>query len=234
MGSGTDSLIIFVKYPERGKVKSRLSAALDEETICELYKCFVEDLLQTVRECGFQPIVAFCPADAKDSIMTWLGKECSYVSQSGKDLGERMKNAFLGVFAQGYSQAVLIGSDIPDLSGEVIKDALAALRTHDAVIGPALDGGYYLIGFARDAFVPRLFDDVPWSTDEVFARTMDIFKEEGHEVCLMPSGRDIDRPEDVAALISRSSGGPFMHSKTMACLARQMKLATAISRKTEK
>ncbi len=220
MASETDSLIIFVKYPEKGKVKSRLAAAWDGESVVELYKCFVEDLLQTMRESGFKPVVAFFPAEAKEKIVDWLGSEYRYFPQSGNNLGERMKNAFRYVFEHGSLRAVLIGSDIPDLKAEIIRDAFMSLGEHDAVVGPSLDGGYYLIGFPKDSLMPRIFDGIPWSTDEVLLRTMEIFMEEGRRVRLMPARRDIDRPEDVEDLIGRNIVGPFRRSKTMAFLLK--------------
>jgi rSAM/selenodomain-associated transferase 1 len=215
-----DCLIIFVKQPEKGKVKSRLSVALDEHTVLDLYKCFVEDLLQTVKESSFKPVIAFYPADKGDSVRSWLGSEYRYVPQTGDELGERMKNAFLRAFAQGYSRVVLIGSDFPDLPAEIIKDAFASLNDHNAAIGPAWDGGYYLIGFRDGGFSSRIFDDIPWSTAAVFARTMEILREEGCEVRQLRIWRDIDRPEDVVDFIKRNRDKPFIRSKTMACLMR--------------
>jgi rSAM/selenodomain-associated transferase 1 len=215
-----DCLIVFVRWPEKGKVKSRLTAGLDENVVLELYKCFVEDLLHTLKQSGFQPLIAFCPLEAGDKITAWLGDEYSYIPQTGTNLGKRMQNAFALAFAQECSRVALIGSDFPDLPAEIIKDAFASLRDHDAAIGPARDGGYYLIGFRNDTFLPRIFDDIPWSTAGVFARTMEILREEGCEVRQMPFWRDIDRPEDIVDLIQRSRDKAFMRSKTMACLMR--------------
>jgi len=221
-----DCLIIFVKWPEQGKVKSRLSVALNEDTVLDLYKCFVEDLLHTVKESGIRPVIAFYPADEGASVRSWLGSEYRYVPQMGDELGERMKNAFQWAFAQECSPVVLIGSDFPDLPAEIIKDAFTSLNDHDAAIGPALDGGYYLIGFRNDAFSPRIFDDIPWSTAFVFARTMEILREEGCDVCQLRFWRDIDRPEDIIDLIKRNRHNPFIRSKTMACLMRLEKYNT--------
>jgi len=226
-------LIIFMKWPEKGKVKSRLAAILSEDAVLQLYKCFVEDLLHTLKQSGLRPIIAFYPSEAGDKIAAWLGDEYSYVPQMGGNLGARMKNAFLRAFAHGGSRAVLIGSDLPDLPPEIIKDAFASLNDHDAAIGPARDGGYYLIGFRRDAFLPRMFDHIPWSTVAVFARTMEILREEGCKVRQLPFWRDIDKPEDVADLIKRSRNTPFMRSKTVACLIR-LEIYNTLSVEAEK
>ncbi len=233
-GSEGDLLIVFVKCPDKGKVKSRLSGTFSEESVVELYKCFVEDVLDAVGSAGFKPLVAFYPAGEMYGITTWLGSGYNYFPQTGADLGERMKNAFLRVFAQGSPRAVIIGSDIPELKGEIIKDAFESLRSHDVVIGPAFDGGYYLIGFSRDSFVPRIFEDMTWSADTVFSRTIDILNNEGRNVCVMPSERDIDRPEDVDDLIERSLNGPFVHSKTIGWLLKQNGHDDKLSTKTEK
>jgi uncharacterized protein len=228
-----DCLIIFVKWPKKGKVKSRLSVVLDEDTVLDLYKCFVEDLLHTVKELGIRPVIAFYPADEEDSVRSWLGSEYRYVPQMGDELGERMKNAFQWAFARGRSRVVLIGSDFPDLPAEIIKDAFASLNDHDAAIGPALDGGYYLIGFRNDAFSPRIFDDIPWSTAFVFARTMEILREDGCDVRQLQFWRDIDRPEDIDDLIKRNRDNPFIRSKTMACL-RRLERYNSLFRESEK
>jgi uncharacterized protein len=228
-----DCLILFVKWPQKGKVKSRLSVALDEDTILDLYTCFVEDLLHTVKESGIRPVITFYPSDEGESVRNWLGSEYRYVPQMGDELGERMKNAFLRAFAQGYSRVVLIGSDFPDLPAEIINGAFVSLNDHDAVIGPAEDGGYYLIGFRNDAFSPRIFDDIPWSTASVFARTMEILRGEGCDVHQLRFWRDIDRPEDIIDLIKRNRDNPFMRSKTMTCLMRLDQYNT-LFRETEK
>ena len=209
-----------MKWPEKGKVKTRLTAALGEDAVCELYKCFVEDLLNTVALTGIRPLIAFHPEGAEDRISAWLGSGYSYVPQVGADLGARMKNAFSQAFAQGLSQAVLIGSDFPDLPAAIIKDAFSSLKRNDAVIGPARDGGYYLIGFSRKAFLPRIFDDIPWSTDAVFARTMDILAGEGLKVRQVAIWSDIDGPGDLSGLMERNSESTSVCSCTIACLRR--------------
>ena len=92
--------------------------------------------------------------------------------QTGDDLGERMEQAFVRVFSEGFREAILIGSDIPGLSSGTVQEAFASLAGHDAVIGPANDGGYYLIGFTRRAFYPEIFHSMPWSTPAVFRETL--------------------------------------------------------------
>jgi glycosyltransferase A (GT-A) superfamily protein (DUF2064 family) len=113
---------------------------------------------------------------------------------------------------------VAIGSDSPDLPPRIVKAAFAALEKGGAVIGPACDGGYYLIGFSMESFTPAAFEGMAWGTDSVGKTTMDILERTGLDVHVLPVWRDIDRPEDVAALINDSEGNGFARSHTMACL----------------
>jgi uncharacterized protein len=220
METKSDRLIIFVKWPEKGKVKTRLTAALGEDAAYELYKCFVEDLFNTVVLTGIRPLIAFHPEGAEDRIRAWLGSGYNYIPQVGSDLGERMKNAFSQVFSDGVSQAVLIGSDFPDLPAAIINDAFSSLKRNDTVIGPARDGGYYLIGFRRKTFLPGIFDAIPWSTNIVFARTMAILRKEGSRIHQLPVWNDIDRPGDLAGLIERNMNNNSACPRTLSCLMR--------------
>lgn len=224
METTTCSIIVFVKWPEKGKVKTRLTAAYGEDAATELYKCFVEDILRTVRGEGFRPLIAYYPPDAGGKIAAWLGDGNDYMPQSGRDLGERMKNAFRQLFEKGKERAVLIGSDFPDLPAEIITEAFSRLERSQAVIGPAKDGGYYLLGFRRDAFVPLIFEGIPWSTSGVFERTMAILAEAGPDVHTLPVWHDIDRPEDLIGFISRNIGKPFEMSKTMGYMQGKLSL----------
>ncbi len=220
METSDDCLIIFVKWPEKGMVKTRLSVALGDDEAMELYKSFVEDIIATVLQSGFRPLIAYYPEDAGEKIATWLGDDNDYTPQIGVNLGAKMSNAFRQVFEREVSRAVLIGSDFPDLPAEIISEAFSALKSKHAVIGPAKDGGYYLIGFRLDTFSSAVFDGIPWSTEEVFERTMSIFTREGLDVHQLPIWRDIDRPEDLVDLVEQNMDKPFMQSKTMVYLQK--------------
>jgi len=135
-------------------------------------------------------------------------------------VGERMENAFRQAFTRGFSRVVLIGSDIPDLPSPLINEALAALRMHDAVIGPARDGGYYLIGFRNDTFFPAVFSGIAWSTGAVFRSTMQAFGKAGQRVHELPLWQDVDTIEDLKDLAARSRRSAFSSSRTMSFLAR--------------
>ena len=208
-------VIMFVKSPERGMVKSRLTAALREDVVLGLYKCFVSDTMEMLAQGGYPLIIFFYPPESGQRIRQWLGDEHTLLPQSGNDLGERMKNAFKTVFSQGRSSALLIGSDSPDLPGLIIDEALTSLKDHDAVVGPSYDGGYYLIGFRADSFLPRTFDKIPWSTPEVFVQTLDILGKADCRVHILPKWRDIDTFDDLKALVYDSRNMLFAKSATM-------------------
>jgi rSAM/selenodomain-associated transferase 1 len=139
--------------------------------------------------------------------------------QAGADLGERMKNAFQHCFADGFDDVIIIGSDIPDLPPEIFAEAFAALENRGAVIGPAADGGYYLIGFRKETFAPEAFEGIVWSTQAVFAETVARLERVGVGVHLLPSWRDVDTVDDLRDLVRRHRDTPFAGSRTMACLA---------------
>ena len=199
-------------------VKSRLSRDIGAETALSLYKNFCLDLLETLRRGRHAFKVFFYPPESGKRIAEWLGQDCSYAPQRGGDLGERMKNAFHLAFAEGFSRVLLIGSDIPDLPNSILREAFG-FNGSDAVIGPAFDGGYYLIGFKEDSFLPEVFDGIPWGTDEVFKRTMERFRKGGCKVRILPTWRDVDRFEDLRALAERNRDTEFADSRTMAFIS---------------
>ena len=208
-------LIVFVKSPEAVSVKSRLAATIGEQKARRLYRCFVEDLLDSVDKGNYGLKIFFYPPGAQPVFSRWLGDDKSYEPQIGEDLGERMKNAFEKCFADGFETAILIGSDSPDLPLEIIDEGFAALPSCDAVIGPSLDGGYYLIGFKTETFLPELFQGIPWSTEGVLKSTLAIADRKGLRVSLLPPWRDIDTHEDLKALVERHRNTPFARSRTI-------------------
>jgi rSAM/selenodomain-associated transferase 1 len=217
----TVSLILFfVKAPLRGKVKTRLAATLGEDAALVLHRSFALDLLSTVDSTGMAVQVFYTPSNARDSVADWLGRGRRYTPQEGPDLGSRMENAFRTAFAAGAERAVLVGSDLPDLPGEVFAEAFQALGDNDAVIGPARDGGYYLIGFRRDTFLPGIFPAMAWGTDGVFRETLKRFDAANYRVSLLREWRDMDTADDLAGLRERARGLPFERSRTVACIDR--------------
>jgi rSAM/selenodomain-associated transferase 1 len=219
-GSGTAPLsepllILFIKAPEQGRVKSRLAAVLGADMALELYKDFVLDTLGAIGQAALPFRIFFHPPEAEDVVTAWLGSGRRYLAQEGRDVGERMERAFRRVFARARERAILIGSDIPDLPSAILRDAALALERNDAVIGPALDGGYYLIGFRRDRFLPDVFRGVTWSGPDVFDRTMQVLRQNSRSVHILPFWRDVDTTRDLLDLFERHRNTAFASSRTM-------------------
>ncbi|MEW6214828.1 MAG: TIGR04282 family arsenosugar biosynthesis glycosyltransferase [Nitrospirota bacterium] len=225
MGFGKASsrcMFLFTKVPEKGKVKTRLSTHFkNDEITLNLYKCFVADLIENLKVGKYTLVIAFYPAKLEDKVISWLGVEHSYTPQVGRHLGKRMENVFREAFLKGFSEVLVIGSDIPDLTPSVIDKAFNALRNHDAVIGPCVDGGYYLIGFKKKTFLPYIFRNIQWSTEEVFRKTMTVFSRHGYKVHMLPELRDIDidRIEDLRAFYKESKKKRGKYSKTPSYLS---------------
>jgi hypothetical protein len=212
-------VLLFIKAPFKGRVKSRLAAAVGEEAAFELYKNFILDIIDALSTSGYPFRIYFYPPDAEEAITTWLVGHPA-APQDGNELGKRMELAFKKIFTEGFTSAILIGSDIPDLTPAVFHEALESLNDNDAVIGPAADGGYYLIGFNKRSFLPRIFRGIPWSTDTVFRETMDILKESSLRVHLVPQWKDVDTLEDLKALFERNRNSGFNESRTMTYLMK--------------
>ena len=207
-------MLLFIKFPEKGTVKSRLAKDMHEDSALSLYRNFVLDLLKTLKTGRYQLKLCFYPPDALDKVSAWLGKGYSYMPQKGKDLGERMKNAFGETFSEGFAKVLLIGSDIPDLTRTIINEAYE-FDNYDAVIGPSLDGGYYLIGFKHDTFSPEIFEGMHWGTERVFMDTMEVFRKKRYRVHILPEKRDIDTLEDLRAFFEHNRNRGFADSGTM-------------------
>ena len=201
-------IAIFVKSLDKGRVKTRLASVLDEDTVMEIYRRFVLDLLGTMSGSGFEVRIFFYPPESESNVAGWLGEEYLYIPQQGRDLGERMQNAFLAAFAEGFRNVVLIGTDFPDLPVEIIEEAAKALASLDAVVGPAMDGGYYLIGFNSSRFPVEVFKDIEWGTPTVFERTMDVLRRCGYNWRVLPHWRDIDTYEDLMAFMREHEATP--------------------------
>ena len=193
-------LLFFVKYPEKGQVKSRLAASIGVDPAVRIYKNIVAQMLSTLKKGTFPLHICFFPRNAQKPIEHWLGEEYRYIPQKGKDLGERMRNGFAEAFSMGRKRVVLIGSDIPGLKIKDINEAFKSLKKMDAVIGPAHDGGYYLIGFKDETYSPQVFEGIAWGTKSVFNETMKKLKRIRRAVYVLPYQRDIDTVEDLKYL----------------------------------
>jgi rSAM/selenodomain-associated transferase 1 len=208
-------ILLFVKYPEKGKVKLRLSRDLHKEVVQELYRCFVQDTLAMIKKIEVLFFICFYPPNTQNKFQSWLGSTLLFLPQNGKDLGERMKNSLTEVFAKGFHKAIIIGSDSPDMPEDFIKQAFTILETKDVVLGPAVDGGYYLIGFRTTTFTPSVFEDIHWGSPLVFQETLMKIKQAHRSVGLLPVWSDIDTIIDLKNLVSRTRNTSFKSSNTM-------------------
>ncbi len=211
-------ILLFIKYPEKEKVKLRLSRDLDEDIVLEMYRCFVQDTLTTVEKIDLPFFICFHPPDAQGKFQSWLGSNLLFLPQKGRDLGERMKHSFTDVFTKGFQNVILIGSDSPDIPEDSIKQAFTILQTKDVVLGPTSDGGYYLIGFRKTVFTASVFEEIHWSTPLVFQETLMKIKQAHRSVGFLPVWSDIDTLSDLKNLIHRSKNTSFISSNTMTYL----------------
>jgi rSAM/selenodomain-associated transferase 1 len=201
------ALVIFAKAPIPGKVKTRLCPPLTPDEAATLHGSFVLDMLERTTlaaaklQLPFHRYLACAPSS--ELVFFKIMEERQSVSlldQIGEDLGQRMHRASVDLFAKGYKQVIIVGADVPTLPLSVYQDALAILDRSDLVLGPALDGGYYLIGLKRPA--EQLFTGVPWSTDQVLAVTQQKAKTLGLTVELTTAWRDVDTIADLHSLIA--------------------------------
>ncbi|TIH15326.1 glycosyltransferase [Marinifilum sp. JC120] len=195
------AVIVFVKYPEPGKVKTRLGKEIGYETAAKLYTAFVEDMLRNMDCADLNPIITYDPFQAEEHYRKWLG-EHTYIPQHGTDLGERMLNALRSAFELKFDSSILTGSDLPDLDPEFILQAMQALKKAPACIGPASDGGYYLIGFQKEYLTDSIFRNMEWSTERVFPETISRLEKREITPEIIPEHQDMDTVEDLKRLLS--------------------------------
>jgi uncharacterized protein len=192
------AIILFAKDPVRGRVKTRLASLLDEETTLKLYLHFLTvglSLLESVQ--GADRFVAVAPPLTSGYFQSNSRLEAFTIfTQEGDDLGQRMRNAFAQCFEDGYERVVIVGADSPSLPVEYVQRALDSDKT--LTLGPAVDGGYYLIGMGPGQV--EIFENVHWGTGSVLADTGANAHREGIDVELLPVWYDVDRPEDLRFL----------------------------------
>ena len=163
-----EQLIVFVKARRPGEVKTRIAKTAGAAKACAVYREMVEALLQSLHSLRSIQL-RFAPGDARDEIASWLRNDWQAQPQGEGDLGQRLERAFAGAFASGAERVVIIGSDCPEVEASDIRAAWKELKSHDLVLGPAVDGGYWLIGLRAPQ--PELFREIEWSSDQVLAAT---------------------------------------------------------------
>lgn len=191
-------LLVFLKAPLPGLVKTRLAASLGQPLALAAYRAMVGNVLAAVDASGLPATFHYTPADEFPAVEALCGPERRYRPQAVGDLGARMEAALADAFTAGAEAALLIGCDLPLLTGPLLAGAAARLSRADAVLGPAADGGYWAIGFTRPGFCPVAFYDIPWSTGRVAARTAAVLSAAGRRLELLPELSDCDEAADLA------------------------------------
>jgi len=192
------AVAVMAKVPGAEPVKSRLYSVLTPEEATNLYRCFLLDRLDAVgRLAGICPVVAFTPADAEGEMRAHAPVGYRLLPQRGADLGARLSTLLTGLLEDGHAGAIAIDSDSPTLPMPYVAEAARILETasHDVVLGPCDDGGYYLIGLSSSQ--PGLFDGIPWSTDAVFRLTRERAQGYGLSVHVLPRWFDVDTEADL-------------------------------------
>jgi rSAM/selenodomain-associated transferase 1 len=206
-------LIIFTRYPVPGKTKTRMIPALGEQGAADLHCRMAEYTVLNLLTLGCDQsleIGIYYSGGDRFLMETWLNpiissflannpnlsiNPLSYHPQFGENLGKRMQGAFEDGFKNQIEKIIIIGTDCPDLSPHLIEEAFLALNYHDVVLGPASDGGYYLIGLSQS--FPMLFNHIDWGSDRVLAQTKKIIEQEKLRVYDLPVLTDVDRPDDL-------------------------------------
>ncbi|MEH2289912.1 TIGR04282 family arsenosugar biosynthesis glycosyltransferase [Nostoc sp.] len=192
-------LIIFTRYPEPGKTKTRLIPVLGNVGAANLQREMTEHTIFQVQELQkASPLsveVRFAGGDSQ-LMQDWLGLDLVYQSQGEGDLGLRMARSLFDAFQAGAEKVIIIGTDCPGVNAQILATAFKKLHAFELVLGPAIDGGYYLIGLRQP--IPELFVNIEWGTAQVFQKTVDIAQKLNLSyVDLLPLA-DVDRPEDLA------------------------------------
>lgn len=214
-------LLIFLKYPTPGQVKTRLAAHLGDEVAAEIYRACAELTLLRLR--AFQKEIVLCvdPPEAMEEAREWLGTAWTLRPQQGATLGERLREATQGAFMNHAGRVVVIGTDSPWLTSADIEAAFHALEHASVTVGPTEDGGYYLIGLAKP--VPALFEDIAWSTSGVYQETLEKIRALDLQVHPLRRGYDVDRLEDLHRFVAEetASGNTSTQLKILEVLSRQ-------------
>jgi len=198
-----ECVIVYSRCPVPGECKTRLVGALGAEGAAALQRGMTEHAMRQIRLCarGRRALIEVHYAGADEHrLRTWLGEDLEYHAQCDGDIGERMARSLDDALGRGASRAILVGTDCPGITRAILSDALDALDHTDVVLGPAADGGYYLVGMGRSArrkAVPGLFDGVRWSTSHVLDETLSLARAGGLSTACVARLEDVDRPEDL-------------------------------------
>ncbi len=219
---------MFVKEPKVGYVKTRLAKDTGDIFATDLYKLFVKDLINSLQNYGGDFKLCACPK--LDIVNKVFGNFNNFLQQDG-DLGIKMKEAFEEQFDIGYEKIVLIGSDTPHITKDIVAKSLKKLDNHDIVIGPCSDGGYYLIAFNKTTFCKEVFENISWSTDKVLEQT--IQKLQGKRAYLLDKLNDIDILDDLKEFYNKFKNSYFKDLYTIKFLKKNQQFLI-VNKKGEK
>ncbi|MBE9202737.1 TIGR04282 family arsenosugar biosynthesis glycosyltransferase [Synechocystis salina LEGE 06099] len=196
-------LLIFTRWPEPGKTKTRLIPALGPGGAAKLQQQLTEHTVQTAHNFRCQTdvrcqITVFYTGGTRQQMEQWLGTNFCYQPQATGNLGDRLQQSCQWAFGQGSQKVVIIGIDCPGVTPELLQTTFTALDSYPAVLGPALDGGYYLMGLTK--FNPAYFQQIDWGTERVYQQTLTKIVQNGDRPYNLPALPDIDHPTDLQYL----------------------------------
>jgi rSAM/selenodomain-associated transferase 1 len=190
------ALIIFVRNPELGKVKTRLAADVGNENALLIYKKLLQHTFEITQQSQAHKFIFYADKIEPDDM--WQQENYFKLLQDKKDLGNRMQSAFENIFKKGYNKVCIIGSDCFELSADMIDKSFAYLDTYDLIIGPANDGGYYLLAMKNE--IKDVFKNIDWSTEKVLQQTIKKTREKKYTYLLLDKLNDVDTVTDVPQL----------------------------------
>jgi rSAM/selenodomain-associated transferase 1 len=199
------TVLVFLKYPEPGRVKTRLAASCGADRAAALYRQWIGAVLaklQPVR--GRSALVGFFDGAPSERFSAWAPLVDEWLPQPAGDLGARLEAGFAAMLRRG-GPVLAVGTDCLELDADLVDEAFTLLRGRDAVFGPAVDGGYYLVGMARP--LPRFFDGIRWSTSHTLADHQARCADHGWSVARLRALRDIDTWDDWRAHLARQAAG---------------------------
>ena len=185
---------LFAKWPRPGDVKTRLAAATSPEWAARVALAFLQDTIRRLVTVEARRVLAYAPTDARQDFARLVGDRFELMPQADGDLGQRMAAFVTAALAEGAERIVLVGTDSPTLPVEYVATALEELQRVDVVLGPATDGGYYLLGCARG--LPPIFEGIAWGGSRVLAETVERVSAAGLRLALLPPWYDVDTLPD--------------------------------------
>ena len=194
MAAHPGEVIVFAKHPEPGRCKTRLAADLGEAGALAVYRALLDHTLDVLRACPYTKILCVDPPERAEDARYWAPGMDLYLPQCQGDLGARMEAVVAERLSQGATRVLLLGSDCPQISIESVVSSMEDLERADVVLGPTEDGGYYLLGLKGRH--PFLFRDIPWSTEKVLEKTLNILKFQSLSYLLRNTFLDVDTLDD--------------------------------------